>query len=102
MKFSTALSVTSLIGSVSAFVPHSPNKFASSALAATKKATADDENKPVEFSIAIPFMERPPLLDGTMAGDVGFDPLGIAQDEVSLPQTNILSPVVLCSNVALF
>lgn len=30
-------------------------------------------------SKAIPFMERPELLDGSMAGDVGFDPLGLAK-----------------------
>jgi len=30
-------------------------------------------------SKAIPFMERPDLLDGSMAGDVGFDPLGLAK-----------------------
>ena len=27
-------------------------------------------------SQAMPFLSRPPALDGTMAGDVGFDPLG--------------------------
>mmetsp|Transcript_44746 Transcript_44746/g.50170 ORF Transcript_44746/g.50170 Transcript_44746/m.50170 type:complete len:239 (-) Transcript_44746:91-807(-) len=29
-------------------------------------------------SIALPFATRPKLLDGTMAGDVGFDPFGFA------------------------
>ena len=32
----------------------------------------------IERSAAIPFLKRPPALDGSMAGDVGFDPLGIA------------------------
>jgi len=32
----------------------------------------------VERSRALPFMNRPPLLDGSMAGDVGFDPLGLS------------------------
>jgi len=27
-------------------------------------------------SLAMPFLSSPPNLDGTMAGDVGFDPLG--------------------------
>ena len=29
-----------------------------------------------EMSTALPFLKRPPALDGSMAGDVGFDPLG--------------------------
>lgn len=32
-------------------------------------------------SKAIPFLEQPPLLDGTMAGDQGFDPLGLSMIE---------------------
>jgi len=31
-----------------------------------------------ERSKSLPFMNRPPLLDGSMAGDVGFDPLGLS------------------------
>jgi len=30
----------------------------------------------VEKSAAIPFLKKPPALDGSMPGDVGFDPLG--------------------------
>lgn len=30
-------------------------------------------------SESIPFLDRPPCLDGTMVGDVGFDPLGFAE-----------------------
>ena len=33
---------------------------------------------PVDRSLAVPFLPRPAALDGTMIGDVGFDPLGIA------------------------
>lgn len=29
-------------------------------------------------SYAMPFLSRPPALDGSMAGDVGFDPLGFS------------------------
>jgi len=32
----------------------------------------------VERSAAIPFLKKPPALDGSMAGDVGFDPLGFS------------------------
>jgi len=31
-----------------------------------------------ERSASLPFMNRPALLDGSMAGDVGFDPLGLS------------------------
>jgi light-harvesting complex I chlorophyll a/b binding protein 1 len=38
-----------------------------------------------ERSKSMPFMNRPPLLDGSMAGDVGFDPLGLSTiDEVGI------------------
>eukprot|EP00965_Chrysotila_dentata_P008840 288133-Pleurochrysis_carterae.AAC.4 len=29
-------------------------------------------------SQSVPFLDRPAALDGTMVGDVGFDPLGIS------------------------
>jgi len=32
----------------------------------------------VEMSRAIPFLKKPPALDGSMAGDMGFDPLGFS------------------------
>jgi len=32
----------------------------------------------VEKSAAIPFLKKPPALDGLMPGDVGFDPLGFS------------------------
>ena len=31
-----------------------------------------------EMSTALPFLKRPPALDGSMAGDVGFDPIGFS------------------------
>jgi light-harvesting complex I chlorophyll a/b binding protein 1 len=38
-----------------------------------------------EKSTSLPFMNRPPLLDGSMAGDVGFDPLGLSNiDDVGI------------------
>ena len=36
------------------------------------------------YSKSMPFMERPVALDGTYAGDVGFDPLNFSQDEKML------------------
>mmetsp|Transcript_31004 Transcript_31004/g.73051 ORF Transcript_31004/g.73051 Transcript_31004/m.73051 type:complete len:409 (+) Transcript_31004:161-1387(+) len=37
-------------------------------------------NADAEFSTAIPFLKRPPKLDGTQAGDFGFDPLGLSEE----------------------
>merc|ERR1719201_906589 len=34
-----------------------------------------------DMSKALPFMKRPQLLDGTLAGDVGFDPFNFAGDD---------------------
>lgn len=36
------------------------------------------------MSQSLPWMECPPALDGTMAGDVGFDPLGFAKSSEDL------------------
>jgi len=66
-----ALSVAALAGSASAFAPQRAGR-SSVALNAEK-------------SKSLPFMNRPPLLDGSMAGDVGFDPLGLSNiDDVGL------------------
>lgn len=70
---STTLIVASIIGSASAFVaPVVDQRCSSPALHATKK------------SQAIPFVNCPPFLDGSMAGDVGFDPFGFAKSEKDL------------------
>ena len=37
-----------------------------------------------EMSESLPFMMRPPALDGSMVGDVGFDPLGFAKTKEDL------------------
>ncbi|KAJ1626490.1 chloroplast light-harvesting complex protein precursor Lhcz1 [Pavlovales sp. CCMP2436] len=37
-----------------------------------------------EKSRALPFMDRPPLLDGSMVGDYGFDPLNLAATDLNL------------------
>jgi len=38
-----------------------------------------------EKSKSLPWMNRPPLLDGSLAGDVGFDPLGLSNiDDVGI------------------
>lgn len=40
--------------------------------------TNPKEEKKKDMSIAIPFLERPVILNGELPGDVGFDPLGFA------------------------
>jgi light-harvesting complex I chlorophyll a/b binding protein 1 len=63
---------TLLAGSASAFSPSISNGRVNTAIAAEK-------------SQALPFMNRPALLDGSMAGDVGFDPLGLSNiDDVGI------------------
>jgi dihydropteroate synthase len=56
---------------------------------ATDSAVATESPVPVSppqkmMSQALPFAERPPALDGSMVGDVGFDPLGFAKDQENL------------------
>lgn len=72
MKLVTALTTALLAGSASAFAPTSNHARLSTAVNAEK-------------SQALPFMNCPPLLDGSMAGDVGFDPLGLSNiDDVGI------------------
>lgn len=37
-----------------------------------------------QMSTSIPFLKRPPMLTGVLAGDVGFDPLGFAKTQEDL------------------
>ena len=46
--------------------------------------TANGEATLSMNSQALPFMTRPAVLDGTLAGDVGFDPLGFAKSQSDL------------------
>ena len=55
----------------------------------TPVAPVVEEEKPVvpelpKMSQSLPFMERPAALDGTIAGDVGFDPFGFAKTKEDL------------------
>jgi len=59
------LTATLLAGTACAFSPQTNSGRATLSLNAEKSA-------------ALPFLNRPPLLDGSMAGDVGFDPLGLS------------------------
>jgi len=61
--------------SVTAETPE-PSVMASRTVAAVKPLP--------KTSMSMPFMERPLALDGTVAGDVGFDPLGFAKTKQDL------------------
>eukprot|EP00429_Kryptoperidinium_foliaceum_P064389 CAMPEP_0176068252 /NCGR_PEP_ID=MMETSP0120_2-20121206/34069_1 /TAXON_ID=160619 /ORGANISM="Kryptoperidinium foliaceum, Strain CCMP 1326" /LENGTH=233 /DNA_ID=CAMNT_0017401871 /DNA_START=98 /DNA_END=799 /DNA_ORIENTATION=+ len=74
MKFVTAIS---LIGAASAFAPSQQTVRTQTSLNLWGEPPQKDGEKG-EMSKAIPFVPRPKLLDGTLAGDVGFDPFGFA------------------------
>jgi hypothetical protein len=52
--------------------------FAPTVAPAAVRSAAVSPVMAIERSAAIPFLKRPPALDGTMVGDMGFDPLGIS------------------------
>ena len=72
MKFSTTTVFTTMIATASAFAPTSP------------KTASTTTSLSAEKSEALPFLERPAILDGTYPGDAGFDPLGLARNEIAL------------------
>jgi len=47
------------------------------------KPTPKSGEENVEMSKALPFVARPKLLDGSLPGDVGFDPLGFAGEDMN-------------------
>lgn len=67
MMMKSAALIALLSASASAFAPSSTQQQQSSLVTLN-----------AERSQALPFMNRPALLDGSMAGDVGFDPLGLS------------------------
>ena len=91
MKFSAAITLA-LLATVSGFVAPSTNANAALHMSEeTNEATDISEataTPPIPqaptMSQALPFMARPVALDGTLAGDVGFDPLGFAKNSDDL------------------
>lgn len=90
MKFSTGIILATMAASTQAFVQPSAS-FSSTALrmsedepsieALEEPGFVEEITQPIapSMSQALPWMERPAALDGTMVGDVGFDPLGFAK-----------------------
>merc|ERR1711998_497745 len=58
------------VAGASAFAPLSFTK---------TRAVSSVAPKMQEMSAAVPFLKKPAALDGSMVGDVGFDPLGFSQ-----------------------
>merc|ERR1719247_2627870 len=58
------------------FVSFAGSSFAPAGVPARAPTHANAAALMIERSAAIPFLKKPPALDGAMAGDVGFDPLG--------------------------
>jgi hypothetical protein len=91
MKLSAAI-ILATVASASAFAP-SANKASFAGLRMSETETEEtaapavpdiETPKAPSMSKSLPFQECPPLLDGSMAGDVGFDPVGFAKTSEDL------------------
>jgi hypothetical protein len=86
MKLSIAITLAT-IASASAFAPATSKASASVLRMAETNSPAPEvpeARSPPKMSKSLPFLARPALLDGSMAGDVGFDPVGFAKSEEAL------------------
>ena len=95
MKISIAALIVTA-SSASAFVPLATKSAPGVASRMSEEETAEVATPVVQAAVeepvaavaepkmsqSLPWMECPPALDGTMAGDVGFDPLGTFESVV--------------------
>jgi len=81
MKISVALFLAS-IAPVSGFV--TPSAVHQKKCAPLRMSDDTIKDNGPKMSKSLPFMTCNPMLDGTMAGDVGFDPLGLAKNTEDL------------------
>eukprot|EP00980_Cylindrotheca_fusiformis_P014125 scaffold3716_cov69-Cylindrotheca_fusiformis.AAC.10 len=103
MKFSTSIVFASMAATTQAFVQPSAKVISPLRMSenmpeepTATEETGDDVLETPSFvetpadlglptmSQALPFMERPAALDGSLVGDVGFDPLGFAKNKEDL------------------
>jgi hypothetical protein len=101
MKLSISISALAAIAATlplaSAFAPTVQRVSRTTSIKVTEEDVAVEETMPFaeevavptssglsEMSTALPFMARPAALDGTLAGDVGFDPFGFAKSKADL------------------
>jgi len=91
MKLFSAIALLSVSGASAFVVPQ--QRMSSTQLRASEiMDTPEDLMEPVsepepvlpEMSQSMPFMKRPSALNGALAGDVGFDPLGFAKSKEDL------------------
>lgn len=90
----TIATLFAVVCAVDAFTTNARSSRASIAIAMSSEEGTPMEETPIaveppkpklpEMSESLPFMMRPPALDGTMVGDVGFDPLGFAKTKEDL------------------
>ena len=78
-SFASALLLAPLAGAFTA-----PNAATTSSSSTALNAAPKKKGPAMIKSRAMPFTECPAVLDGTMAGDVGFDPLCFSADEARL------------------
>jgi hypothetical protein len=86
MKFSiSAIILASTMSATSAFMAPT-SRSAAPALRMSDETIETPSSPPEEpqMSQSLPFMARPAALDGSMAGDAGFDPLGFAKNNDDL------------------
>ena len=102
MKFSTAILLLASVTGASAFAPIHPLSRATTTTT-TLRMSYEEESSPAtmrlesvaetpavpkpfapKMSQSLPWMPRPSALDGTLAGDVGFDPIGFAKSKDDL------------------
>jgi len=87
MKLSSSTILLAITSSTYAFSPMAPASTTTKALhSEATPEMMEEEPTPEEpkMSQSLPFMPQPTALDGTMPGDVGFDPLGFAKDVPTL------------------
>jgi hypothetical protein len=87
MKLSAVI-ILATFASASAFAP-ATNKASFTVLSMTETNSPTIPEAPKaralpKMSKSVPFLVRPALLDGSLAGDVGFDPAGFAQSAYEL------------------
>lgn len=78
VQTASELSQGSSFNPAAAFNPSAPGLKQAMRSTVGRNPAATIMEETVEKSKAIPFLKRPPALDGTMAGDIGFDPLLIS------------------------
>lgn len=89
MKLSSAILLAS-VGATAAFAPQPSSRAAAVTSIQMSDGPLSDvpvavvEPELAAMSQSLPFMARPDALDGSLAGDVGFDPLGFAKSKDDL------------------